>query len=143
MLVMLVTALVSCASRESGYKISDETIAFIQPRVTTRSDLIENLGPPLLEINNPHVIAYSWGKLHATGARPSAVRPEDARETEMASTLRNPDDEPGLVESRRWICCIALDSKDRVARMERIKLAGAGSLEQAVRAWAGPASLPE
>jgi hypothetical protein len=41
-----------------------------------------------------------------------------------------------LVETRRWVCCLALDEHDLVTRVGKIKIEGANSLEQAVRAWA-------
>jgi hypothetical protein len=128
-----------CASRESGYRITNETIAFIQPGVTTRADLVENLGPPLLDLKDPRVVAYSWGKVHPTaGARPPAP-PESSLEGRQmgASTMVGPLDETGMVETRRWVCCIALDGNDRVQRVETIQLEGAPSIEAAVRKWAG------
>src|SRR6516225_12350562 len=71
-----------CATSESGYKISDETIAFIQPGVTTRADVVENLGKPLLELNDPRVVAYSWGKVRATAVAP-ALRDPGVQERNM------------------------------------------------------------
>ncbi len=128
--------LAGCATHESGYKISDETIAFIQPGVTTRSEVIENLGTPLFELQKPHVVAYSWGKLRATaGTRVSQDTAIGGRQVDypMGAT---PAEEGGLVETKRWICCIALDDGNRVIRLEKLKLEGAASLEQAVRQWA-------
>jgi hypothetical protein len=131
-------ALAGCATRDSGYKISNETIAFIQPGVTTRSEVIENLGTPLLELKGPRVVAYSWGKMRATGGGTQAVRDQTMGGREMGYGVGTaPTEETGLVETRRWVCCIALDDKDRVARVDKIKLEGATSLEKAVRQWAG------
>jgi hypothetical protein len=133
--------LAGCATQESGYKISEETIAFIQPGTTTRSDVIENLGTPLLELKEPRVVAYSWGKVRATGNRSSSAVYDDAmRNRNMAySSIPEPVEETGLVETRRWLCCVGFDDKDRVTRVEKLKLEGAGSLEQRVRQWAAAA----
>jgi len=128
----------ACATRDSGYKISEETIAFIKPGATSRSEVIENLGPPLLELKDPPVVAYSWGKMRvAGGARASANDDPMLRADRTGTAIIPPTGEQSeLVETRRWICCIALDQKDQVTRVERVELPGAGSLEQAVRAWA-------
>jgi hypothetical protein len=131
----IVSCLTSCATRDSGYKISNETIAFIQPGVTTRSEVVENLGTPLLELKDPRAVAYSWGKVHAVGGKVHGD--ENMRAREMGSTLlTDPNDEVSLIETKRWICCIALDDKDRVKRVETIKTPGGISVESAVRAWA-------
>src|SRR5438105_751600 len=85
-LFAVTSTLVSCATRDSGYKISDETVAFVQPGVTARTELIENLGPPLLELKSPRVVAYSWGRIHLTGAR-SGVRDDPMQGRAMGSTV--------------------------------------------------------
>ena len=128
-------SLSGCATRDSGYKISEETIAFVQPGVTPRSEVVENLGPPLLELKNPHVVAYSWGKMHLTGTKPT-VGQDPMQGRPMGYGTAAPPEEGVSVESRRWICCLSLDDNDKVVRVGRIELQGAGSLEQAVRAWA-------
>ena len=132
--------------RQSGYKITEETIAFIQPGVTSRTEVIENLGPPLLELKEPkepHVVAYSWGKMRVSGVKPSTREDPMVQATEsqrMGYQVAPPLGEPAqLIETQRWICCIALDDKDRVTRVERVEVSGAGSLEQAVRGWAAKA----
>ena len=126
-----------CAMRQSGYKISNETIAFIQPGTTTRAEVVENLGPPLLELQDVRVLAYSWGKMRVTGG--SAAARQDAMQSRQMSGYSPPStpiDEGGLVESHRWVCCVAWDENNRVTRIERIKLESATSLESAVRRWA-------
>ena len=128
--------LAGCATRDSGYRISDETIAFIQPGVTTRSEIVENLGTPLLELKEPRVVAYSWGKLRATGGKPAAQSGTMGTQSLGSPVpLTDPSEESGLIETRRWVCCIALDGNDRVTRLEKLKLEGAQSLENAVRRW--------
>jgi hypothetical protein len=131
-------SLCGCATRETGYKITDETIAFIEPGTTTRSEVIDNLGPPLLELKDLRVLAYSWGKAHATGG--GAVATQEAMQNRpiqsYAPVSTGGGEEGGLVESRRWVCCVAWDESERVRRVERIRLEGATSLEQAVRDWA-------
>jgi hypothetical protein len=135
-LFALVLALAGCATRDSGYKITDETIAFIQPGMTTRSDVVENLGTPLLELRDPHVIAYSWGKMRASAAKPAIRDPAITERNMSYGVTPQAFEDGGLVEMRRWICCVALDEKDRVTRFGKVKIEPASSLEQAVRAWA-------
>ena len=137
LLLMLIASLVSCATPDAGYKITDETIAFVQPGVTTRSEVLENLGSPLFELKEPPVVSYSWGKMRSTGARAAPVRSDDLRQEQSAARLEDPSEQSGTVESRRWVFCIALDANDRVKRVQKIELRGQTSLEQAVRAWAG------
>jgi hypothetical protein len=132
-----------CASRTSGYKITNDTVAFIKPGVTSRAELVENLGPPLFEMKNPHVVAYTWGKVRPTASRSSAnvevMQPQDRLGYPTAPPS---GEESGLIESRRWIYCVALDDQDRVQRSETVKLEGETSLGNAVRRWAVGSPAP-
>jgi hypothetical protein len=129
--------------RDTGYKISEETIAFIQPGVTTRAEVIENLGPPLMELPDIGVVAYSWGKLRATAGRARMAEPSMPGRRMGYAVAPEAPEESGLVEAQRWICCIASDPTGRVQRVERVKLEEQGvSLEQAVRQWAREGSRP-
>jgi hypothetical protein len=71
----------------------------------------------------------------------AAERQEAAQNRQQLGVSANvtPSEGTGLVESRRWIFCIALDDSDRVTRAGRLELQGAGSLERAVRDWAAGA----
>ncbi len=133
-LILLLTAILpGCASRDSGYKISKDTVAFIEPGVTTRAEIVENLGPPLLELHEPRASAYSWGKVRVSGSQP-VVRDERLEPRQMGySTTPSTWQES---ESRRWAFAIAWDENDRVKRTERIKVEGITTLERAVREWA-------
>ena len=89
-------------------------------------------------MTNPNVIAYSWGKDRATGNTAAALREQSLQNQQFGYTsipTGNPDD-TGVVESRRWAFCIALDESDHVKRVGRVEVQGAGSLERAVRNWA-------
>jgi hypothetical protein len=137
--LIAVAVLCGCASQDSGYRISNETVAFIRPGVTTRTEVVENLGPPLFELKDPHVVAYSWGKVHGTVSRAAvsqsanpALRPSQSG---YAPEPAAPE-ETGTVESHRWICCVALGPQDRVTRFGTFEVQGATSLENAVRQWA-------
>jgi len=125
-----------CATRDSGYKISKETIAFIKPGVTTKAELIENLGTPLLDLKDVRALAYSWGKMRATATTP-VVREQGLQSQQMGYSMGAPplSDEGGLIETRRWVCCVALDENERVRRVETVEVSGAQSLEEAVRRW--------
>ena len=139
-LILLGCALAGCASRNVGYRISNETVEFIQPGVTARSEVVDNLGPPLIEIQNPHVVAYSWGKVRSGVNAPAG--PQDQPVVMPGnSTYATPPPPPPMsdtagTETERWIFCIALDAKDRVQRVGRLQLQGSGSLVNAVRQWA-------
>ena len=134
---LLALMLWGCATRQSGYTITEETVAFIHPGATTRAEVIENLGPPLLNLSNPNVMAYSWGKERATGNMSAETRQQAAQERQLGYAIPSASSEDsGLVESRRWAYCIALDDADHVTRTGRVEVQGAGSLERAVRDWA-------
>lgn len=141
-LFAMALSLTGCAMRQTGYKIDEETVAFIQPGETSRAEVIENLGPPLMDLPDVKASAYSWGKLRATGGKP-AVRDPTIRDPGMDSRqmgygiAASQIDEGGLVEWRRWVCCIAWDANDRVRRVERIQVEPGTSVENAVRSWAG------
>jgi len=138
--LLLILMLPGCATHESGYRITEETVAFIHPGATTRAEVIENLGPPLLNLSNPNVIAYSWGKERATGNISATDRQQAAENRQMGSSIPAASfggESADLVESRRWAYCIALDDADHVTRTGRVEVQGAGSLERAVREWAG------
>jgi hypothetical protein len=134
LLVMIVLS--SCATETSGYRISNQTVAFIEPGATTRADLIENLGPPLLALPDLRVVAYSWGKVRLVAGRAPVQGGVQSNYGEGYNIGPTVPDEPGRVESRRWIYCVALDENDRVTRHGPMELTGATSLEKAVRAWA-------
>lgn len=131
--LLLTLILPGCATRDSGYKISHETVAFIEPGVTTRAEVVENLGVPLLDLPDARVSAYSWGKVRVSGSQP-VVRDERLEPRQMGySTAPSAWQES---ESRRWAYAIAWDENDRVARTERIKVEGITTLDRAVREWA-------
>jgi hypothetical protein len=137
----LVLALGGCAARDAGYRITDATTAFVQPGVTTRADVVENLGPPLIEVEGAKVAAYSWGRIRSTGGRAAVTRDTGSPSRRMSYGVDlDPLEETGSVETQRWIYCIEYDADGRVRRAERVRLERVGqSLEQAVRRWAGAA----
>lgn len=49
----------------SGHKITNENIAFIEQGVTSRIDVIQELGPPDMDFDDLQTIAYSWEVLSA------------------------------------------------------------------------------
>lgn len=49
----------------SGRKITSENIAFIEQGITSRSDVIQELGPPYMDLKELRTIAYSWVVLSA------------------------------------------------------------------------------
>jgi hypothetical protein len=137
--LFLVCGLAACATRDSGYKISNDTIAFIQPGVTTRAEVLENLGQPLIDIPDLNVAAYSWGKMRVSSNGKSAAAATggvDPRQSNYSMGPAPSDDDSVLVESNRWAFCIAYTEQGKVARIERIHVEGAPSLEKAVRDWA-------
>ena len=145
-LAVCMSLISGCATRDSGYRITSETTAFVQPGVTTRADLIENLGQPLLEIKDPHVLAYSWGKVRpkagVRNGQDQSMLP--GGQVGAGTYIASPPtlEEYGSVEAARWVYCVALDDKDRVTRMQTVKLENQPSVEQAVRRWAGTAATP-
>lgn len=126
-------------TRDSGYRITKETTAFIRPGTTTRADLIENLGPPLFELKDANVLAYSWGKVRPTGARRVQNQEMNPQSGQPGYSTPQPPplEETSAVEAKRWIYCVALDSEDHVTRAETLRLEGEPSLESAVRRWIG------
>ena len=137
--VALALTLAGCARGMSGYKISDETVAFIRPGSTTRSEVVENLGPPLFELQNPHVVAYSWGRVGSVTKAVTQDQGSTAGRMGYGTTptgIQAPSDDDTSYEARRWICCIALDDGERVTRFGRFEIRGGMSLDQAVREWA-------
>jgi hypothetical protein len=133
--LLLCCGLSSCVTRDSGYKISEETIAFIKPGRTTEAEVIENLGPPLIEFKDLRVCAYSWGKVHVASSGKGSM-PMETTDIRQGNQVGPPPDEGTLIETRRWLCCIAFDEKGEVTRVQRITVEGARSVEQALRDWA-------
>ena len=136
LVLALCFGLAGCTTRDSGYKISNETIAFIKPGVTTQSEVVENLGPPLLELKDLHACAYSWGKMRLANSSREGMQPGPMDNREQSYILKPPTDEGTLVETRRWLCCIAMDDQGKVTRVERVKVEGSPSLEKTLRDWA-------
>jgi hypothetical protein len=134
LILLLAWTVPGCASRDSGYKISNDTVAFIEPGVTTRAEVVENLGPPLLDLPDARVSAYSWGRVRVSGSQP-VVRDDRLEPRTMGYYSTTPSTWQES-ESRRWAYAIAWDENNRVMRTERIKVEGITTLERTVREWA-------
>ena len=59
-----------CAGVSAGHRIGADTIAFITPGITTKQEVLENLGSPLFDLEGGRLIAYYWettGQLKVAG----------------------------------------------------------------------------
>jgi hypothetical protein len=139
-LALLILGSVGCATSVTGHRISDKAIAFVHPGVTTRSEIVENLGPPLIEPKAPEVAAWSWGtgkaKLAPSGPEQVAVTGWPGNVTADSFVDTTPYSEIGSVEKRRWIYCLAFDAQGVVTRSARVEVKAGTSLEEVVKRWA-------
>ena len=49
-----------CAGVSAGHRIGADTIAFITPGITTKQEVLENLGSPLFDLEGGRLIACYW-----------------------------------------------------------------------------------
>jgi len=105
-----------CSTTVSGTRISKEQLSFIQPGVTTKREIIENLGPPTWEWEKQRGIAYKWEK----GV---------AYETQELSSGKE------FVGFSSSAFCAAFDENDRLIKRTFIKAEGSNELKDAVLKW--------
>lgn len=100
-------AIIIPASEEevlSGHKLTSENIAFIEPGIASRSDVIQKLGRPNMDFKDLRIIAYSWEVLGAY----------------MPWAVGGPYSAAGGVEKigKPYVLLIAFDQEDRVSKFE-------------------------
>jgi outer membrane protein assembly factor BamE (lipoprotein component of BamABCDE complex) len=109
-----------CASVSAGHRIGADTISFITPGITTKQEVLENLGSPLLDLEGGRLIAYYWettGKLKASwfwfGREGGEIGPKQ----------------------KQWAFCVAFDVSGRVTRRATISTENDETVRDAVLKW--------
>ena len=97
-----------------------DTISFITPGITTKQEVLENLGSPLLDLEGGRLIAYYWettGKLKASwfwfGREGGEIGPKQ----------------------KQWAFCVAFDVSGRVTRRATISTENDETVRDAVLKW--------
>lgn len=109
-----------CSSVTGGRSIKPGAIAFVTAGTTTGREVIENLGPPLLELEGGHLLAYSW----ETSSHLRVTFHTLGRETGEAGP-----------KPKQWVFCVATDRFFRVFRHDTITAAENESVQNAALAW--------
>ncbi|GDY22786.1 hypothetical protein LBMAG56_41330 [Verrucomicrobiota bacterium] len=110
-----------------GRPIKPSATAFVTDGTTTGREVIENLGPPLLELEHGCLLVYSWetsSHLHFT-----------------IYTLGRETGEAGP-KPKQWVFCVATDRFDRVLRHATITAAENESVRDTAFAWYRKARHP-
>jgi outer membrane protein assembly factor BamE (lipoprotein component of BamABCDE complex) len=109
-----------CARVSAGYGIQPGTVSFITPGITTKQEVLENLGSPLLDLEGGQLIAYFWettGQLKASwywfGRELGQVGPKQSQ----------------------WAFCVAFDAAERVSRHATISIMNDETVCVAVLKW--------
>ena len=124
LLVLLLTTtgciIIPVPEREvlAGHKITDENTAFIQPGITTRIDVMRELGQPSMEFEDQQIVAYAWEML---GSYFVLGHPLQHFELEVG----NP-----------YVLLIAFDGNDRVLRFETKARWPSDTIQEHALKWA-------
>lgn len=109
-----------CASVSAGHRIKPDTISFITPGITTKQEVLENLGSPLFDLEGGRLIAYYWettGQLKASffwfGREGGEIGPKQ----------------------KQWAFCVAFDVSGRVTRRATISTENDETVRDAVLKW--------
>ena len=105
-----------------GKQVTERQRQVICPAVTSRSDVISNLGPPDVEWENERVFAYRW---------------EMRRGLLFYAIGGGYDAEAGVIEvPKGYILLVQFDHGDRVSRVEQLPDKALESFGKQVRRWA-------
>ena len=113
-----------CTSTRSGFRISNESSAFIEPGKTTRAEILATFGRPIVELNESRVVAYYW-ETHRGASDKSVWYP--------GAGFRREHEIYGLCD---WAFCLRFDAHDRVVNKITLKAPGDDSITEVVKRWA-------
>ena len=117
---LLAVMTLGCTSVTGGRSIKPSAIAFVTSGSATGREVIENLGPPLLELAGGHLLVYSW----ETSSHLRVTFHTLGRETGEAGP-----------KPKQWAFCVATDRFDRVLRHHTITAAENESVQNAALTW--------
>lgn len=109
-----------CASVSAGYRIKPDAVSFITPGITTKQEVLENLGSPLFDLEGGRLIAYYW---ETTG--------------QLKASFFGFGPEAGEIgpKQKQWAFCVAFDVGGRVARRATISTKHDETVHDAVLKW--------
>ena len=109
-----------CAVVTGGHRITPTMVSFIRSGITTRQELLENLGPPTLDLEDGRLIAYTW---ETTGQQYASFFFVDRHWGEIGP------------RQRQWAFCVAFDKTERVAHRATICCGQEETLRAATLSW--------
>jgi outer membrane protein assembly factor BamE (lipoprotein component of BamABCDE complex) len=117
LLSLVLSALSACRHVTVGFALTRKQVAFVKPGVTTRSEVLENLKEPLLDLPADRTMVYVWQTrqgLHPTFG---------GEKYDIGGG------------SDRWLYCIRFDADDRVMKHETIRQHAEESPIKAAQDW--------
>jgi hypothetical protein len=119
MLVWSAVPLFIGCSHTHGLKMTPERTAFIQNGITTRTEVIETLGPPLYELGPERIIAYAWETESNVTTYYTALGSYHEFDKSHSS----------------WLYCVHFDERNNVARSGKIRQLDTESYTEAIMKW--------
>ncbi|EEF59287.1 hypothetical protein [Pedosphaera parvula] len=118
-----------CGGCSAFWKRDRQMVDFIKPGITTKAEVLENLGQPLWVEEGG--LAYLWNP--SWGAYPH--RRASSRSNYKRSTQSGSQHEGRHNVDREYaVFCVAFDSRDHVSESEFLQV-GDGSADDEVAAW--------
>jgi hypothetical protein len=114
----LLFACVGCSHTTTGLSMTAERTAFIRHGITTRTEVVETLGPPLYDHGPERTIAYAW-ETEGVGWGYSVF----GRYHEID---RKHD---------RWLFCVHFDDSNRVDRHGKTRQPETESWKESILRW--------
>jgi len=94
-----------CTRVSAGYRIKPVMVSFITPGITTKQEVLENLGSPLLDLEAGHLFAYGW---ETTGQQQASFFWFGREGGQIGP------------KQKQWAFCVAFDADGQVARRATI-----------------------
>jgi hypothetical protein len=112
-------ALLAGCSHTHGLQMTTERTAFIQKGTTTRTEVVENLGPPMFELGPERTIAYAW---------------ETESSINSSYTVFGSNHEIDKKASR-WLFCVHFDESNKVDRSGKTKQPDTETATDSILKW--------
>jgi hypothetical protein len=112
-------ALLAGCSHTHGLQMTTERISFIQKGTTTRTEVVENLGPPLFDLGPERTIAYAW---------------ETESSMNTGYTVFGSYHEIEKKASR-WLFCVHFDESNKVDRSGKTKQPDTETATDSILKW--------
>jgi hypothetical protein len=129
----LMLACGGCSRTTTGLSMTKERTAFLRNGVTTRTEVVETLGPPLFDLQSERTVAYYWENEGLSWGYRYPLLGKPKTEAEKATGV-------GYHEIYKkadpcWLFCIRFDDSNRVIRYGKARQLQTESWSEAIVNW--------